>query len=99
MGRSGGDVLIPVCCFQFCCIAGREHMFNDDELKDFLKSLDASDVLSSQVETCWRLNKGTRFDDIKRTWDYITSNDEKKEGTTCRESKSADATGLEEGFL
>lgn len=31
--NSESDILMPVCCFPFCCLAGRMHLFDDDHLK------------------------------------------------------------------
>lgn len=29
---AGGDIFLPVCCFPFCCLAGRQHIYSDGEL-------------------------------------------------------------------
>merc|ERR1712070_1348505 len=35
--RSDGDVFLPPCCVPFCCLAGREHIFSDEEILNILE--------------------------------------------------------------
>eukprot|EP00927_Polykrikos_kofoidii_P010098 TRINITY_DN14272_c0_g1_i1.p1 TRINITY_DN14272_c0_g1~~TRINITY_DN14272_c0_g1_i1.p1 ORF type:complete len:530 (-),score=70.17 TRINITY_DN14272_c0_g1_i1:67-1656(-) len=33
---SRADILLPVCCFPFCCFAGREHVYSDADVKELI---------------------------------------------------------------
>jgi len=35
--RSDGDVFLPPCCVPFCCLAGQEHIFSDEEILSLLE--------------------------------------------------------------
>jgi len=35
---SGGDVLVPICCFPCCCLAGREHLYNDYQIEGIIRT-------------------------------------------------------------
>jgi hypothetical protein len=34
---SRADILVPPCCVPFCCLAGREHIYSDNQLKKLIK--------------------------------------------------------------
>merc|ERR1712039_1022331 len=61
--RSGGDMVIPICCFPFCSLAGREHLFNDDEIMQLIDSISAGHD-HQEVAKQLRLGEGSRFEDI-----------------------------------
>merc|ERR1711879_359055 len=37
MGVSRADILVPPCCFPFCCLAGREHIYSDTQLRKLIE--------------------------------------------------------------
>jgi len=34
MWVSRGDVYLPICCFPFCCLAGRQHVYSDKDMRE-----------------------------------------------------------------
>lgn len=45
---SEADILMPVCCFPFCCLAGRQHLFDDDHLQHLVKNYAYVDPITKQ---------------------------------------------------
>merc|ERR1711963_272966 len=68
--RSGGDILIPICCVPFCGLAGREHMFDDDEIEKVIREVSAG-FNHSDLDDMLRLGEGSRFSDIRDTFPCI----------------------------
>lgn len=65
--QSSGDILMPVCCIPFSCfgLAGREHIFNDEEVELIYKVFnDYNDKVSlteAQVRSSINLTANQRF--------------------------------------
>merc|ERR1719382_1033592 len=38
--NSRGDIFIPICCVPFCTLAGREHLYSDENVKAIIKKFD-----------------------------------------------------------
>lgn len=45
---SGGDIFIPPCCLPFCCLAGREHIYSDGQIKHILENLELKETPDDQ---------------------------------------------------
>merc|ERR1740129_2360113 len=50
-----GSVLIPVCCFPFCSIAGWHHVFEDDDMEKFFKVLPLSPMEEVELRKIHRI--------------------------------------------
>eukprot|EP00401_Gymnodinium_catenatum_P000571 CAMPEP_0117467212 /NCGR_PEP_ID=MMETSP0784-20121206/5538_1 /TAXON_ID=39447 /ORGANISM="" /LENGTH=895 /DNA_ID=CAMNT_0005261171 /DNA_START=95 /DNA_END=2782 /DNA_ORIENTATION=+ len=75
-----GDIVLPVCCVPFCCMAGRTHLYSDNGLKDMIASSDNSPD-TKWLEDQLLMNEGVSMDDLKKLLHgQVTSNDVENDG-------------------
>uniref|UniRef100_A0A7S1M2W0 Sphingomyelin synthase-like domain-containing protein n=1 Tax=Alexandrium catenella TaxID=2925 RepID=A0A7S1M2W0_ALECA len=79
--ESSGDVFIPPCCVPFCCYAGREHMYSDDQVKEIIRHF----VLTEADKDAWTKDKVL----MKPLQEYLKASMNISEGITMRTLKTA----------
>lgn len=88
--ESSGDVLIPPCCIPFACcnLAGRAHLYYDDEVKELLKMFDhvpsyenpkSSTIMEAHLRVRMNLGDGAERFKIKEVVKSYLTKDKKKE--------------------
>jgi len=52
-----GDIYLPICCFPFCCLAGRQHIYSDTDMLNIVRAVcDEKD--RKNIEEELNLNEG-----------------------------------------
>jgi len=62
-----GDIFVPFCCFPFCCLAGRQHIYSDKDLLAVGKQLcdGQSGIDWTKLEKVLNLREGLSLRDVE----------------------------------
>jgi len=64
MRGRGGDVLVPICCFPFCCLAGRQHIMSDSMVSDILETMELSKEAIQRIMQDLQVGEGVGFQEL-----------------------------------
>jgi len=69
MWSTRGDIYVPFCCFPFCCLAGRQHIYSDNDMRSigYMLSTIVDNPCKMDFEEMqgeWNLGEGVSGEDL-----------------------------------